>query len=179
MVEHRSHSAGLEYNASAGWKLRKLGRDIRRRRRHLRLVDDSAFMRLVANPANGGIISRDGADRFGQLTARVLNVRSRTLEIRPKSFARRAEVFLRLSQFPLRRFDLTLSGRLVGRPFRFKGARCGPADSLDARSAISATELAPRSGRHHIEIAAIQTDAIKATSPTRKAQSATKSCHSL
>ena|SRR6266550_8158751 len=63
--------------------------------------------------------------------------------------------------------------------FSFKGARCGPADSLDARSAISATELAPRSGRHHIEIAAIQTDAIKATSPTRKAQSATKSCHSL
>ena len=31
----------------------------------------------------------------------------------------------------------------------------------------------------YIEIAAIQTDAIKATSPTRKAQSATKSCHSL
>ena len=30
--------------------------------------------------------------------------------------------------------------------FSFKGARCGPADSLDARSAISATELAPRSG---------------------------------
>jgi transposase len=28
MVEHRSHSAGLEYDASAGWKLRKLGRDL-------------------------------------------------------------------------------------------------------------------------------------------------------
>src|SRR5215216_6556726 len=43
MVQHRSHSAGLEYDPSAGWKLRKLGRDIRRRRRHLRFVDDSAI----------------------------------------------------------------------------------------------------------------------------------------
>src|SRR5437868_13164899 len=49
MVEHRSHSAGLEYDASAGWKLRKLGRDIRRRRRHLRLVDDSAVSSHDAN----------------------------------------------------------------------------------------------------------------------------------
>src|SRR6266566_940458 len=49
MVEHRSHSAGLEYDASAGWKLRKLGRDIRRRRRHLRLVNDRAVSRHDAN----------------------------------------------------------------------------------------------------------------------------------
>src|SRR5437763_17109947 len=49
MVEHRSHSAGLEYDASAGWKLRKLGRDIRRRRRHLRLVDDSTVSSHDAN----------------------------------------------------------------------------------------------------------------------------------
>src|SRR5204863_5119208 len=49
MVEHRSHSAGLEHDASAGWKLRKLGRDIRRRRRHLRLVDDSAVSSHDAN----------------------------------------------------------------------------------------------------------------------------------
>src|SRR5947209_15870529 len=49
MVEHRSHSAGLEYDASAGWKLRKLGRDIRRRRRHLRLVDDRAVSCHDAN----------------------------------------------------------------------------------------------------------------------------------
>src|SRR5438309_12095508 len=49
MVEHRSHSAGLEYDASAGWKLRKLGRDIRWRRRHLRLVDDSTVSSHDAN----------------------------------------------------------------------------------------------------------------------------------
>src|SRR6266699_2786369 len=49
MVEHRSHSAVLEYDASAGWKLRKLGRDIRRRRRHLRLVNDRAVSRHDAN----------------------------------------------------------------------------------------------------------------------------------
>src|SRR5437588_11833185 len=49
MVEHRSHSAGLEYDASAGWELRKLGRDIRRRRRHLGLVDDSAVSSHDAN----------------------------------------------------------------------------------------------------------------------------------
>src|ERR1044071_1640088 len=49
MVEHRRHAAGLEYDASAGWKPRKLGCDIRRRRRHLRLVDDSAVSSHDAN----------------------------------------------------------------------------------------------------------------------------------
>src|ERR1051326_4672853 len=49
MVEHRRHSAGLEYDASAGWKPRKLGWDIRPRRRPLRLVDDSAVSSHDAN----------------------------------------------------------------------------------------------------------------------------------
>src|SRR5271169_1772710 len=42
MVQHRSHAAGLEYDPPAGWNLGQLGRNVRRRRRHLRLVDDGA-----------------------------------------------------------------------------------------------------------------------------------------
>src|SRR5271169_6519948 len=41
IVQHRSHSAGLEYDPLAGWNLGQLGRNVRRRRRHLRLVDDT------------------------------------------------------------------------------------------------------------------------------------------
>src|SRR5207237_18197 len=75
-----------------------------------------------------------------------------------KSFAsltERAEVFLRLSQFPLRRFDLALSGRLVGRPIRFQDARCGPADSLQRecdfryRGSSAARGTAPTRARPH------------------------------
>src|SRR5271170_555309 len=42
MVQHRSHSAGLEYDPPAGWNLGQLGRNVRGRRRHLRLVDGGA-----------------------------------------------------------------------------------------------------------------------------------------
>src|SRR5271163_3221297 len=49
MVQHRSHSAGLEYDPPAGWNLGQLGRNVRRRRRHLRLVDDIAALGHNAN----------------------------------------------------------------------------------------------------------------------------------
>jgi hypothetical protein len=49
VVEHWRHSAGLEYDPSAGWELRKLTRDIRRRRRHLRFVDHRAALGHDAN----------------------------------------------------------------------------------------------------------------------------------
>jgi hypothetical protein len=49
MLQHRRHSAGLEYDPPTGWNLGELGCNGRRRRRHLRLVDDSAALPDNAN----------------------------------------------------------------------------------------------------------------------------------
>jgi hypothetical protein len=78
VVEHRSHSARLEQDPTAGRNLRKLGRDIGRRRRDLRLVDDrtgsgyDANVRLCHRDIQAGEIlhgwassSNDEADPIG------------------------------------------------------------------------------------------------------------------